>query len=258
MRAVLAPVLSKLEAKTQSIAWGIFFMVSGTMIVPVMDAIAKLLGGTLSPLQITWGRFLFQALIMSIAIVLLYGPALLMPKRPLVHLIRGLLLAIATTFFFFSLIDLPLADAIAIFFVQPMVLTIMSALFLGETIGWHRRIAVIAVCERYWSNCFYNPGANSRYRRPEFFLGMAVPGRATMDLPNDNRLYCSVRTSTCRHRRKPCPNLSARAVWLRRDHRRYFAGLVYFFRLAGFFGLDRNCSDCVQWFIRIYQGAALG
>jgi len=143
MRAVLAPVLSKLEAKTQSIAWGIFFMVSGTMIVPVMDAIAKLLGGTLSPLQITWGRFLFQALIMSIAIVLLYGPALLMPKRPLVHLIRGLLLAIATTFFFFSLIDLPLADAIAIFFVQPMVLTIMSALFLGETIGWHRRIAVI-------------------------------------------------------------------------------------------------------------------
>jgi len=143
MRDSLTPILSKFEANTQSIAWGILFMVSGTMIVPIMDAIAKLLGDSLSPLQITWGRFFFQAIIMSTAIMLLYGPTMLIPKRPKVHFLRGLLLAIATTFFFFSLIYLPLADAIAIFFVQPMVLTILSALFLGESIGWHRRIAVV-------------------------------------------------------------------------------------------------------------------
>ncbi len=143
MRDSLTPILSKFEANTQSIAWGILFMVSGTMIVPIMDAIAKLLGDSLSPLQITWGRFFFQAIIMSTTIMLLYGPAMLIPKRPKVHFLRGLLLAIATTFFFFSLIYLPLADAIAIFFVQPMVLTILSALFLGESIGWHRRIAVV-------------------------------------------------------------------------------------------------------------------
>lgn len=118
-------------------------MVSGTMIVPVMDAIAKILGDTISPLQVTWGRFVFQALIMGIAIIALYGPSLLWPKRPLVHAIRGLLLGIATTFFFFSLLYLPLADAIAIFFVQPMLLTLLSAIFLGETIGWHRRAAVL-------------------------------------------------------------------------------------------------------------------
>ena len=51
-------------------------------------------------------------------------------------------LAIATTFFFFSLLYLPLANAIAIFFVQPMLLTLLSALVLRESIGWHRRIAV--------------------------------------------------------------------------------------------------------------------
>lgn len=143
MRETAAPLLVRLEKGTQSITWGILFMVSGTMIVPIMDAIAKILGDTLSPLQISWGRFVFQALIMSIAIVALYGPGMLKPKRPLIHGTRGLLLAIATTFFFFSLVYLPLADAIAIFFVQPMLLTLLSAIFLGESIGWHRKIAVV-------------------------------------------------------------------------------------------------------------------
>lgn len=121
-------------------------MVSGTMIIPVMDTFAKILGDTVSPMQVTWGRFFFQALFMGITIIALYGPGpgfrLLRPKRPIVHAVRGLLLAIATTFFFFSLLYLPLADSVAIFFVQPMVLTVLSAVFLGETIGWHRKSAV--------------------------------------------------------------------------------------------------------------------
>ena len=147
MREPATPLLSRLEARTQSVTWGIFFMVSGTMIIPAMDAIAKILGDTISPLQVTWGRFFFQALIMGITIIALYGlrPGirLLRPKRPIVHAARGVLLAIATTFFFFSLLYLPLADSIAIFFVQPMLLTLLSAIFLGETIGWHRRAAVV-------------------------------------------------------------------------------------------------------------------
>ncbi|MFT6303077.1 MAG: drug/metabolite transporter (DMT)-like permease [Granulosicoccus sp.] len=147
MREPTIPLLTRLEGRTQSITWGILFMVSGTMIIPVMDAFAKILGDTISPLQVTWGRFFFQALIMGIAIVVLYGPGpgirLLRPKRPVIHAVRGLLLAIATTFFFFSLLYLPLADSIAIFFVQPMLLTLLSAVFLGETIGWHRKAAVV-------------------------------------------------------------------------------------------------------------------
>jgi drug/metabolite transporter (DMT)-like permease len=147
MRETAAPLLSRLEAGTQSTTWGIFFMVAGTLIIPAMDAIAKILGETISPLQVTWGRFFFQALIMAIAIIAVYGPRsgfrLLLPKRPLVHAVRGLLIAVATTFFFFSLLYLPLADSIAIFFVQPMLLTLLSAIFLGETIGWHRKAAVI-------------------------------------------------------------------------------------------------------------------
>jgi len=143
MREQPTALLARIESRTQSISWGIIFMVTGTMIVPIMDAFAKILGDSLSPLQVTWGRFVFQALIMGVAIVTIYGPSMLWPKRPIIHGIRGILLAIATTFFFFSLVYLQLADAIAIFFVQPMILTLLSALFLRERIGWHRRAAVV-------------------------------------------------------------------------------------------------------------------
>ncbi len=118
-------------------------MALGTSIVPIMDAIAKVLGDSMSPLQITWGRFLFQFLIMGTALIIMSGYKTLIPKKPATHIIRGLFLATATTFFFWGLQHLPLANAIAIFFVQPMILTVLSAVLLGEKIGWHRRIAVV-------------------------------------------------------------------------------------------------------------------
>ena len=112
------------------------------IIVPIMDAIAKVLGDDMSPVQIVWGRFAFQFVFMGAAILLTLDASALRTTQPLVHIVRGILLAVATTFFFFSLQFLPLATAIAIFFVQPMILTLLSALLLGERIGWHRRIAV--------------------------------------------------------------------------------------------------------------------
>ena len=57
---------------------------------------------------------------------------------------RGVLLAIATTCFFAALQYLPLAEAITIYFVQPLLLTALSALFLGETVRL-RRIMAIAI-----------------------------------------------------------------------------------------------------------------
>ena len=129
-------------------------MVTGTMIVPVMDAIAKFLGDSLSPVQITWGRFFFQFIIMGAAIIPLMGVRALWPKRPVIHAIRGILLAVATTFFFFSLQVLPLADAIAIFFVQPMILTLLAMLFLGR----ENRLASQGCCiGRFPWSCIGHP-----------------------------------------------------------------------------------------------------
>lgn len=114
------------------------------MIAPGMDAIAKYLADYLSPLMITWGRFAAQSILMIIALMITGGLSALRTNKPYIHMFRGVLLAMATLCFFWALKYMPLAECIAVFFVQPMILTGLSALFLGETIGWHRRLAVVA------------------------------------------------------------------------------------------------------------------
>jgi S-adenosylmethionine uptake transporter len=120
---------------------GMLLMALAMLIVPVIDALGKLLTDTLAPGQIAWGRFFFQTLFMLPWLLLAARPAV-RPRFDL-HAARGALMAGATLFFFWSVAYLPLADAIAIFFVEPLILTVFSAVFLGEAIGWRRLTAVI-------------------------------------------------------------------------------------------------------------------
>ncbi|MCG8357986.1 MAG: DMT family transporter [Kiloniellales bacterium] len=120
---------------------GILFMVVGMLLVPGIDAIAKVLSASVPAGQVAWARFFFQTLYLA-PFALMAGPIAL--NRWLwIHVLRGLLLALATLFFFWSVKYLPLADAISIFFVSPLILTLLAALFLGETIGWRRLSAVL-------------------------------------------------------------------------------------------------------------------
>jgi len=124
-----------------SIETAMLMMAAGVIVIPGIDAIAKYLSDTLAPGQIAASRFLFQ-----LAFLL---PIVILSKRPLVsrHLglnaLRGALIAGATLFFFWALSYMPLADTIAIFFVEPLILTLIAALFLGERIGWRRLSAII-------------------------------------------------------------------------------------------------------------------
>ena len=56
-------------------ARGMSLMTIAMLIVPAMDAIAKLLGSEMSPWQVAWGRFFFQALLLT-PIVLTVGGGL--------------------------------------------------------------------------------------------------------------------------------------------------------------------------------------
>ena len=58
-------------------------------------------------------------------------------KLPL-HLLRGLLVVGANSFFFLGLAVMPLSDATALFFIAPVVITIFSVVFLGEKVGKFR------------------------------------------------------------------------------------------------------------------------
>ena len=112
------------------------------LLVPVLDVFAKLLGQTLHPVEVTFMRFLVQILLMAPFVI--WARLWFVPEgTALLQLGRGFLLAIATACFFGALQKLPMAEAISIYFAQPLILTVISAIFLGETIKFRRIITIL-------------------------------------------------------------------------------------------------------------------
>jgi len=120
---------------------GVIFIVSAMLILPGIDAIAKGLSGSISAGEVAWVRHVLQAaFLLPFAIWdggLRTGPNLWS------HIARGVLMATVTVVFFAALSVMPLADAISIFFVSPLMFTLLSAVFLGEPVGWRRISAVL-------------------------------------------------------------------------------------------------------------------
>ena len=58
------------------------------------------------------------------------------------NLMRGLLVVLANLTFFVGLAAMELAEAVAIFFVSPMLISLFSVIFLGERVGPRRWVAV--------------------------------------------------------------------------------------------------------------------
>lgn len=122
---------------------GALQMCAGMLIIPFLDVFAKLLGATHGPFEITFWRFFMQSALM-LPFVIMLRLWTVPPETLVLQAVRGLLLAMATVFFFAALKHLPMAEAIAIFFAQPMILTVLSALILGERLRARRIGAIIA------------------------------------------------------------------------------------------------------------------
>lgn len=122
---------------------GITLMIVGVAALCVNDAIAKTLTVTYSPLQIL---FLRNVIALPFALLIAWkmgGTGALRSYRPLAHLVRGMLWIGATILFFTSIMHLGLAEATALIFVAPLFITAISAMFLGEHVGWRRWLAVL-------------------------------------------------------------------------------------------------------------------
>ena len=124
---------------------GLTIMAIAMTILPCMDAIAKYMSTfqAMSPGQVTFYRFLFQMVLTLPISIAMAGMGAFRAKRPWMNLLRGVLHAAATLLFFTSIKYMPLADAFAIYFVEPFMLTALSALFLGEKVGWRRWLAIL-------------------------------------------------------------------------------------------------------------------
>ena len=122
---------------------GILLVVAAMSVVPFMDALAKYLSGHIPVLQVVWSRYFFHFCLIFPVVLWRYGPRRMVPAKPLLQLVRGVLLLASTALFFAAIAYMPLADALALVFVSPLVVTALSPLVLGETVGLRRRLAVL-------------------------------------------------------------------------------------------------------------------
>jgi drug/metabolite transporter (DMT)-like permease len=117
----------------------IAFMLAGMLVIPMIDVFAKLLGQQgLHVVQMVWARFFFGALAALPFVLLRTGPQGLWPKQPVLQTLRTAFLIGGTALFFSALHYLPIADTLALYFVQPILVTALSPFLLGEHVGPRR------------------------------------------------------------------------------------------------------------------------
>jgi drug/metabolite transporter (DMT)-like permease len=126
---------------SSEVTMGLALMLLSVLFSPLIDIFAKLAIATVPSAEITAARFAVQAICMLPVVIWRKNLADLSWKQTFYHAIRGIIMTISMISFVATLKYMSVADAIAIFFVEPIILTILSSIFLGEAIGWRRYTA---------------------------------------------------------------------------------------------------------------------
>lgn len=134
---------SSAAADDQNPLIAIALMSAAMLVLPTMDITAKYLSADLPTVEVAFGRFFFQLLI-ALGVALVTGSlGKLRGKQPVINYLRGIFLAAASLCFFTAIKFMSVATAISIFFIEPMVLTLLAALILKEQVGIRRISAIL-------------------------------------------------------------------------------------------------------------------
>jgi drug/metabolite transporter (DMT)-like permease len=143
-QALRAHILPMYEAKQQNNALAAGLIAVATAFIAATTLMAKALGGDalgppLNPIQISHGRFLFAFVALSLAVAVL-RPTFERPHWGL-HTTRTLFGWGGVTLMFASVAYIPLADATAITFLNPVFAMMLAIPLLGEKVGPVRWLA---------------------------------------------------------------------------------------------------------------------
>ncbi|MFM7443592.1 MAG: DMT family transporter [Tabrizicola sp.] len=130
-------------APLSQVTRGVALMILAIFLFTAMDATAKGLIARYPAPQVIWVRFVGQLVLVVLILRHHLGPVL-RTRFPVLHFWRSASQFGATTFFFLSLPFIGLAEATAIADINPVLITLGAALFLGERLG-PRRIAGVIV-----------------------------------------------------------------------------------------------------------------
>ena len=122
---------------------GIICITLAQVFFTTLDMAIKFISGDYALHQITFIRasvaILFTLLIF---IPMDGGYRNLLSKRLGLHLLRGFGIVVTNLCFFTALVTIPLAESTAIFFIAPLLITLLSVFILGEKVGMRSWVAV--------------------------------------------------------------------------------------------------------------------
>lgn len=122
---------------------GIAFILMGILAISINDMLIKLLSGDYPLHQMVFVRSAIGLCFSLILVQIEGGWHILRTDTPWLHALRGVLIVISNMTFFSALAVLPLAEATALFFVAPLLITLLSIPLLGEKVGPLRIGAVV-------------------------------------------------------------------------------------------------------------------
>lgn len=120
------------------------FALGGFALLSCGDGVIKSLGGEWPGTAVAALRFALGALGLGLILLLTEGPKGFRLPRPRVQLARGVFLAAATVTFFTSIFLMPLATAVSIQFMAPLLTALISAVLYGEKLSPGRWVATLA------------------------------------------------------------------------------------------------------------------
>lgn len=120
---------------------GILLLLAATLFFSISDVLAKVLGERVPVIEIGWIRYL-TFFVMILGVGAREGRVRLRVNLPWAQFVRGVMMVVSALFFIFSLRFLPIADAAAVGFVSPLLITALSVPMLGEVVGLRRWSAI--------------------------------------------------------------------------------------------------------------------
>lgn len=128
----------RIEAPVRAIA----LMIGGGLLLTLNDASVKWLSGGLPTHEIVLLRGLTTLLVVVAVLCLQRDIGAFSTSNPWGQALRAAVMVLSTFLFLTGLRYLPLADAIALSFIGPLLTTALAGPMLGEVIGWRRWSAV--------------------------------------------------------------------------------------------------------------------
>ena len=131
-------------AHRRLVVLGILAAIGGATLLSVNDLAIKFLSGGYPLHEVILTRaFIAFAFILGFIAVSGQSFRLLKTRRPWMHLSRVMIVMVSNVTYFLGLAALPLANAQAIGFASPLILTVLSVVILREKVGLHRWGAVV-------------------------------------------------------------------------------------------------------------------